>query len=53
MGNEGEFAVQNDSNVLSLINNWDFGVVELKHWVKVEFPLVIEVDTFRLSIGKF
>ena len=53
MRNEGEFAVKNDSKVSILIYNWNFGVVEFKYWVKVEFPLVAEVDTFRLFFGKF
>ena len=53
MGNEGEFVVKSDSKVFVLIYNWNFGVVEFKCWVKVEFPLVAEVDTFRLLFGKF
>ena len=50
MGNEGEFAVKNDSNVFVLIYNLDFSVVKFKYWVKVEFPLVAEVDAFRLFL---
>ena len=53
MGNEGEFVVKNDPKVFVLIYNWDFGVVEFKYWVKVEFLLVAEVDTFYLFFGKF
>ena len=46
MRNEREFAGKNDSKVFVLIYNWDFDVLEFKYWVKVESPLVAEVDTF-------
>ena len=53
MGNEGKSAVKSDSKGFVVIYNWDFGVVEFKYWIKVEFSFIAEVETFRLFFGNF